>query len=867
MKTIIFFLFAGGLALPLCAQIQLDFNTGNLRNWQGDTAKFALLNGQLQLNDANPAASNTAILALPAPTSRDTLTRWEMLVKLDFSPSNTNFARIYLSSSTANFAQSTNGYFLQIGGITGNDDALQLLRQDGSATTVLINGRTGGVGTATVALRVRVERDTSGRWTLAADYTGGTAFELEGSATDRTFANGAFCGVWCRYSATRNRAFAFDDLLVNPLFRDRTPPRLLSAAALTATTVVARFDEAMEAGSANSPQNYVVAPAIGAPASAQLDPNDPTLVTLTLATPLANLGNYTLTASNLRDLAGNAAGPLSASFSYLDLQPALPGDLAITEIMADPTPQIGTIPPVEYLEIFNRSTKAIRTEDLRLSKGSTPVAFPRGVLLPNSYTILCGADEASSFQSLGSTLGLVGFPALTNAGDRVVLSNAAGQTLVDLRYSSDWYRGSTKADGGWSLEIANPASDPNCAGNWQPSINPNGGTPGQVNSVNGQQGDNLGPTLVSAIATQNNLLRLIFDEQLDLNNAEDERRYTLSNGLSVISALLQADAREVVLQITPLTIGQVVELTVTPGMRDCLGNPQALPQITQVGLPEMAQAGDVLINEVLFNPFSGGSDFVELTNNSNKLISLQGLKLLNRQKTSGTIETTFTVPFLLLPGEFVALANSREDVLGRYFAENPSRVLTQALPTLEAEEGNLTLQLAGVTLDSFNYSDDLHHPLLASDRGVALERLSNTLPTNSPGNWHSAATTKGGATPGYRNSQFFPVDLPSQSTFFELPEKVLSPDGDGFQDVLLLPYRTDQPDYLANIRIFDAQGRLTRVLTQNEALGNSGALKWDGATDDNQRARLGVYVIWIELFQPGGTKKVEKLTCVVAGRL
>jgi hypothetical protein len=82
-----------------------------------------------------------------------------------------------------------------------------------------------------------------------------------------------------------------------------------------------------------------------------------------------------------------------------------------------------------------------------------------------------------------------------------------------------------------------------------------------------------------------------------------------------------------------------------------------------------------------------------------------------------------------------------------------------------------------------------------------------------------------------------------------------------------MPYRSNGPEYLANIRIFDALGRPTRILAQNLSIGNEGVLKWDGATDENLKARIGIYIVWIELFEPGGKKTVQKLTCVLAGRL
>ena len=74
-----------------------DF-TGNPA-WTGDLDKFAVLDQRLQLYDQQAASSNEALLMTAAPTSLNDSTSWEFFVQLDFAPSTSNHARLYLASS------------------------------------------------------------------------------------------------------------------------------------------------------------------------------------------------------------------------------------------------------------------------------------------------------------------------------------------------------------------------------------------------------------------------------------------------------------------------------------------------------------------------------------------------------------------------------------------------------------------------------------------------------------------------------------------------------------------------------------------------------------------------------------------------
>ena len=867
MKPAIIFLLLLSVTTTNRAQSLIErFDDGNFDEnptWTGNTNLFAVTNGELQLRDLAPPANGTAYLAVAAPTDISQATTWEFYVRLAFAPSTTNFARVYLSANSPQLDGALNGYFVRIGGVSGDADAVELFRQNGTTNTLLISGQTGAVALEPAIARVRIARSTSGEWSMSADYTGGTNFVAQGTpVTDVVHPVGSFAGVYCRYTGTRAQAFFFDDIIIDPLYSDTAPPVLDSAVAESANNVLLSFNEPLEAASAGNAGNYLINNGIGQPASAQLTAN-PTQVRLQLASALVNLQSYQVSAAGIRDATGNAAGTQTTNFTFYNIQPAQPGDLIVTEFMPDPSPVISNLPEVEYLELYNRSNKVLQLQDISYSNGGTPQPLPSFFLLPSKYVIVCSQSNAAAFAAFGDVAGMNSFPALTNSGDEIILSNAQGDELFYLEYDLSWYRDPAKTEGGWSIErIGNDLPD-NCPANWRASIHPRGGTPGQVNSVQGTPDDNAGPMLLRAALPTASSIIVTFDEPLS-EASLSSAWFTLSDGIAVNSATLLSPATQVLLALSaPLLAGRAYTLSITTDAQDCLGNRAAAVMSTRIGLAEAMAPGDLVINELLFNPRSGGQDFLELYNPSAKILNLKGLQIQNAQRTTN-FSTIFQSDFLLFPDEYAAVSDDIANIQAYYNVPDIRTLVQNSLPGFDDESGNATLLFNGVVIDAYDYSESWHSPLLDTKDGVSLERIDPAGPSNSAGNWHSAAAAVGFATPGYRNPQF--RSSPSLADeMISIPNKTFSPDGDGQEDVLQIFYTAEKAGFLLNLRIFDANGRAVRTLLRSELLGSEGVFKWDGANEEGTKARTGIYILWIELFHPDGQVERMKKTCVLAG--
>ncbi|GAC1602313.1 MAG: hypothetical protein NVS3B25_30590 [Hymenobacter sp.] len=855
------------LLLPGLAQAQLrdDFSDGNFTanpTWTGDAASFQV-NPQRQLQSNGPAVTGSRV-QLSTPCQASTGTVWEFWANLKLATSAANLADVWLMASQADLQNpATAGYFVRLG---GTDDEVSLFRKDSARAAVpVIDGANSTLASPTNNLvRVRVTRTPANRWTLERDLTGGRTFVAEAAQPlDATYQRSAAVGVALLYSAANGRNFYFDDFAVT----DATAPLLLRAVPLDARRLDVVFNEAVAPASAARPGAYRLQSG-AVPTAAQVLPTTPAGVRLTFGADFEALN--TLEVRDVADLYGNvAAGLLLAAFAGPATTPQV-GELLITEILADETPPVG-LPQAEYLEIYNRSaTKVIRLGGVRLGKtgSATAAVFPDTArLLPGQYAVVCGSARVPQFAAYGKVYGLANFPSLNTAGDQLVLRGRDGRTLFEVSYSDAWYRDLKKKDGGWSLEMVDPNNF--CAGadNWRASTDPSGGTPGRANSVRAANADARAPTLLRAVALNATTARAYFSEKLDSTAAATLSRYALAApGPAPTRAVpVGPDFRQVDLTLAaPLLPGRPTALTVQTAT-DCVGNASGPLQSAPFALPEAAAGGDVVLNELLFNPRVGGVRFAEILNRSPKFIDLQGWNIGN-VKPDGSLDPSVLSagPLVLAPGQLLAFSTSSATLVAQYPTGSEADNLVQVarFPTFPDAGTALLLDSKGLEIDRLVYNKSLHLTLLSTQEGVSLERIRANGPSTGS-NFHSAAGAMGYATPGRPNSQA--QDAPGGNQELAVEPEVFTPDDDGQQDFATLSYHLDAPGYAASVTVYDALGRLTRRLVRNETLPTTGFVQWDGLDDRGHKAAVGYYVLLVELFRPSGGERREYKKTVVLG--
>jgi len=545
-------------------------------------------------------------------------------------------------------------------------------------------------------------------------------------------------------------------------------------------------------------------------------------------------------------------------------------DLLITEFLPDPSPSVG-LPESEFIELKNRSARDYNLHNWKISNGNTTATIRSDyVLKADSFLILCSASSASLFEPFGATLGLSGFPAINNAEGDIILSNDAGMVIHAIHFDKSWYENDLKAAGGWSLEMIDPSNP--CGGktNWKASIADPGGTPGKTNSVNAENGDSEPPALLRVVAVDSLHLNLIFGEALDSASASTYSNITISDGIGEpdSATAMPPFFNQVKIHLqNPLIRGKIYSVTVQQ-IRDCSGNEVGVHNQSKTGLTEMPNAGDMIFNEILFNPPPDGYDYLELYNRSNRIINGSDLWIASRD-VNGNLKDS--APLIkearaVFPGEYLLITENPDWVLQHYPKADESAMISfSSMPSMPDDFGIIVLLNAtGDVMDELDYDHHWHSPLLANESGVSLERIRSDLPGNTPADWTSASASSGYGTPGYKNSESSADSINDQ--FISVEPKVFSPDMDGYQDFLYIHYNLPVAGFIGSISIYDIYGRMVRKPVDNVLWGTQGIFRWDGLDEQQHLLPIGHYIIYVEVFRPDGIVINQKLVCVLARR-
>lgn len=837
-------------------------------HWQVSSVSPIDGSGSLKHALTGVAGRSTLPIVLGIENLGDSPREWSFVMRNGmWDPTADNAFWFVLASDSESISLGEyNGYAVGIN-LLGSTDLLTLWRIDkNSGTQVLVKSNFDWNESETIA--VRVTRTPNGEWSLWYKTNAeNTNYRLAGKAFDTSVSKSSTCGPVFKYTSTRAGEFWLDNLNICAV---QYPPVIQSASLLSRSSVSVKFSSVVNVNDALTPSNYRVKSGNGQVYSvlaSYAQEGEPSMFSLrTEELPNEELQLF---AKNIASSSGGLVVNDSIRIGMGTMGNF--GNIVINEIMARPS-DATELPNVEYIELYNRTSSSISIAGWKVRGNTYTATIANGVIEPNGYVILSGTTGQNAMSQYGNAIGVSSFPTLLVGGMFLGIYDNSENLISWVEYSDKWYNDEIKKAGGYSLERIDSDNLVEGAVNWRATNDPSGGTPGRVNSVHASNPDVTSPRVVGVEVIDATHIAVVFSEVMDNLSITAPHGYALSNGIGNPVWLSTTGPKYNRVELTlgsAMTVGQIYDLCFTNEITDFSGN-SIVESCRKIAIPQVPIAGDIAINELLFNPYTGGVDFVELYNNSDKTIDLKTMRIANRSITTMVLNEDYAASdsaWLLMPSEYAVITENPLLVSQFYYVEDPNAMVwLKKLPAYSNDNGYVVfLNNNGEVIDEFAYDKKMHNNLLSDVKGISLERLNPTLPSNQSSSWQSAAQTAGYATPTAKNSQF--TDAITGDDSFSLSHQIFSPDGDGFEDVLLINYELPESGYLASIMVFDSKGRRVKRIGSNMLLGTSGSIQWDGADDAGRRASMGAYVIFIEAFDLKGNVKRYKKTVVVATKL
>jgi hypothetical protein len=275
--------------------------------------------------------------------------------------------------------------------------------------------------------------------------------------------------------------------------------------------------------------------------------------------------------------------------------------------------------------------------------------------------------------------------------------------------------------------------------------------------------------------------------------------------------------------------------------------------------PRLPKIGELVINEVLFNPKDDGVDFLEILNLSDTIFDLSSCQIGNKKQT-------YPLPtFLLYPDSCVAITKDFDILCSQFSCQTAENILqVEKMLPLPNDSGFVRLMADTLLLDTLLYRSDMHHVLLDDVEGMSLERSSD-------GSFTSASTVLR-ATPGRKNSivvnngepsNFDKTISVSDSIYnFYLESSVTSVYNAEFPQRVTLHYRF-QESARVTAKIYTLSGFSVYTIIESELLQGEGTFYWDGRDETSSILPVGMYVIVLEIYAESGEYYVKKMPVAI----
>lgn len=420
-------------------------------------------------------------------------------------------------------------------------------------------------------------------------------------------------------------------------------------------------------------------------------------------------------------------------------------DVVINEIMYAPSS-----PEPEWIELFNRSDKIISLKNYTLADAVDTIKVINDTLTlhPKEFLVIAKDSSVINFYNIQSRIYFATFPTLNNTDDKIILLDSLNRVIDSLQYFSDW-----GGSNGKSLERIDVNISSTDSTNWKSSVNKYKATPGTFNSVTKKDFD----ILISDILFQpkyplngddiniSSIIKNIgnFSASYSLSLFEDTNLDSIPDIFIETLTQLHLSSNDSIVVDFSYQIQNLLNrrgiFVIAEFQNDQDTSNNYFYKSIEPGFP----AQTVVLNEIMFAPFGGEPEWIELYNNSDTDINLNGWKISDIITTPVSAE--IKTDFVIRSGNYAVL--TKDTSIFNYHRFILSPVLKLNLATLNNDiDGVVLKDNRGLTIDSVFYSNQW-----GGTNGFSLERISSLVNSNQQLNWASSIDIEQ-STPGRINS-------------------------------------------------------------------------------------------------------------------
>ncbi len=553
-------------------------------------------------------------------------------------------------------------------------------------------------------------------------------------------------------------------------------------------------------------------------------------------------------------------------FSFFQIGiPAL-SQTVINEVM--PIPLTGE---PEWVELYNSDTKAVPLDSCFMHDTRTTIRLPRFSIPSGGYALLTRDTFAlRETRSLPAKVVLVEckLPSLNNSWDIVVLRSRDSVVIDSIYYNMKWGKR------GISLERKRIDTAATSQLNWFASESPDSATAGEVNSITPLRYDARIARIY--VPKQEQSVRIILENHgfwsldtirfalyadIDGTGVPAQANLIADN---TITALKPNDFQEIAVPFSSVKpfwgeAGSAPLIGICTALRDTRRRNDTMRCAIFLPYP----IGSIRINEIMFEPATNCSDYVELANTTDMPINLTGWMLHDRPTSTGADTLHFPNDFTIEPHGFAVVS-----VDSGIFAQFPRLQGNQHLYVANSRTFNLNsggdiaalLDPNGNIADSLEYNVKWHSSAIRITKGISLEKISPLMPSISQASWSSSGAPSGG-TPLETNS--IAVE-PSETDRFEASPQPFILNGGSANSLCLLSYSLQFRQAQITVSIYTRSGQPVRTLANSVYSAGVGSVAWDGRDESQMLMPTGIYVAVLEAIDAEtGEVRQEKTTVII----